>query len=160
MNAWSNFFTAIVSAAAALAGLIFVGVSFSLTRILSIAKLPDRALESLILLVTVLVISALCLVPDQSAQVMGIEVLVIGFLSWVITLKLDLGILRKTEVKYKRYYVLNIVFTQLAELPYIVAGIMILTHGFPGIYWLIPGIICSLVKSLADAWVLLVEIHR
>jgi hypothetical protein len=45
-------------------------------------------------------------------------------------------------------------------LPYLLAGVMILTSGQTGIYFLIPGIFISLVKALTDAWVLLVEIHR
>jgi len=160
MGVWNSFFSAMVSAAAALSGLIFVGVSFSLTRILSIPNLPNRALESLILLLTVLIISALCLVPNQSVDATGVEVLVTGVVTWVITLRLDISIIRKTEAKYKRYYVQNILFTQCSLLPFIISGFMLLHQGLPGMYWLVPGIICSLVKSLVDAWVLLVEIHR
>ena len=53
MSEWSNFFMAILGAAAALTGLIFVGVSISLTKILSIPTLPGRALISLTLLLTI-----------------------------------------------------------------------------------------------------------
>ena len=51
---WSNFYVAVAGASAALTGLIFVGVSISLAKILSIPSLPNRALVSLILLLNVL----------------------------------------------------------------------------------------------------------
>ena len=38
--------------------------------------------------------------------------------------------------------------------------VAMITHGFVGLYWLIPGILFSFIKALVDAWVLLVEIHR
>ncbi|HYB02575.1 MAG TPA: hypothetical protein VED37_20280 [Ktedonobacteraceae bacterium] len=71
MNGWENFFIAEVGASAALLGLIFVGVSINLTRILSISGLPNRALLALIILLTILVISSLLLVPEQISTLKG-----------------------------------------------------------------------------------------
>ena len=50
MDQWVNFFFAEVGASAALTGLVFVGVSINLKRILSLPKLPNRALEAPVLL--------------------------------------------------------------------------------------------------------------
>ena len=160
MIPWQNFFVAIVSAAAALTGLIFVGVSISLTRILSIPKMPSRAFESLLLLLMIVIISSLCLVPSQSAFLLGLEILCLGLFIWVITLRIDISLLKNTDAENKKHSIQNIVFTQLAVLPYIIAGISTIKHGFEGIYWLLPGIIFSLIKALVDAWVILVEINR
>jgi len=160
MNAWGNFFVAIVSAAAALTGLIFVGVSMSLSRILAIPTMPGRASESLILLVNALIVAALCLVPDQPIYWLGAEVLCINIIVWIITTRIDLRILSKTDSQYKIHSIVNIVFTQAAVLPYFAAGIYMHTCGICGLYWLIPGILLSFVKAVQDAWVILVEIHR
>ncbi len=54
MIGWENFFIAEVGASVALTGLIFVGVSINLTRILSLTGLPNRALLALTLLLTIL----------------------------------------------------------------------------------------------------------
>jgi hypothetical protein len=84
MSGWENFFIAQVSASAALTGLIFVAVSINLTRILSLPKLPNRALASLLLLLTILITSSLLLVPGQPVVVVGIEVLIVGLASWIV----------------------------------------------------------------------------
>jgi hypothetical protein len=160
MTTWYYFFSAIAGAAAALTGLIFVAVSISLARILSVPPLTGRAFESLTLLFTVLTIAVLCLVPAQSSCVLGTEILVIGLSVWFITLRLDLKMANKSDHEFKKHYRLNILYTQVSVLPYIVAGIITVLQGFTGIYWLIPGIILSLTKALIDAWVLLIEIHR
>ena len=43
---------------------------------------------------------------------------------------------------------------------YLAGGVVILIYGDSGIYWLIIGMICSFIKAVIDAWVLLVEINR
>src|SRR5580704_17357302 len=159
MEAWKDFFVAIAGSAAALTGLIFVGISISLTKILAFPSLPSRASESLILLTTLLITSALSLIPAQSALLLRTEYLSIGIIVWVITLRLDNSMLKQTDKEYKRHFLLTILLSQLSVLPYITAGIMILINGFSGVYWLIPGIVFSFIKSILDAWVLLVEIN-
>jgi modulator of FtsH protease len=160
MNDWSNFFIAMAGAAAALAGLIFVSVSINLAKILSIPSLPDRALESLILLINILIVSALALVPGQSVAMMGIEFLVLGAIVWALMLYLDLRIWRMTNPGYQKHSRQNIVFSQLAISPYMLAGILMIWQGSIGLYWIIPGVIISFIKAITDAWVMLVEINR
>ena len=57
MEQWQNFLLAETGASAALTGLDFVGVSINLKRILSLPKLPSRALAALLLLLMILVLS-------------------------------------------------------------------------------------------------------
>jgi modulator of FtsH protease len=157
---WSNFFIAIASASATLTGLIFVGLSFNLKTILSIPKLSSRASETVLLLTTLLITSSLCLIPNHPAFLIGIEFLCIGVSIWIITLKLDISMLHWASTENKKHFRLNILLTQLSVLPYIASGIIILSKGYAGIYWFIPGIIFSFVKTVLDAWVFLVEINR
>jgi hypothetical protein len=63
--AWSDFAVAVAGAAAALSGLLFVAVSINLSRILAFSNLPARAAQTLIMLVTPLVVSLLVLIPAQ-----------------------------------------------------------------------------------------------
>lgn len=160
MAEWANFFVAIVSAAAALTGLIFVGVSISLSKVLEVPQLPDRALESIILLLAVLITAALCLVPAQGFSALGCEILGMGAIIWAASTYINTRILLTSAPQYKMHAVRNMFFSQASVLPYIIAGITVLVHGLPDIYWLIPAFIFSFCKSVLDAWVLLVEIHR
>ena len=80
MGDWHDFFLAQAGAAGVLTGLVFVGVSINLEKILSdpTSGLAGRAAEALVLLVAVLTPSCLLLVPGQGALLVGIEVLAIG----------------------------------------------------------------------------------
>ena len=80
MGDWHDFFLAQAGAAGVLTGLVFVGVSINLEKILSdpTSGLAGRAAEALVLLVAVLTASCLLLVPGQGALLVGIEVLAIG----------------------------------------------------------------------------------
>lgn len=160
MNQWANFFSAMAESAATLTGLIFVGASINLPKILSIPALPDRALESLILLLNILIISGQSLTPDETPLALGIRIASISAIVWFIMIYLDSRIWRKSEPHLRRYSLLNMIFSQLAILPFLVAGILMLFQGYSAIYWLVPGIMFSFVKAVIDAWVLLVEIHR
>src|SRR5215212_12116133 len=68
MDEWHDFFLATSAAAGVLTGLVFVGVSINLEKIVSQSGsgLTGRAAEALILLLAVLTASILLLVPGQS----------------------------------------------------------------------------------------------
>jgi hypothetical protein len=160
MEQWANYFVVTAGGAAALTGLIFVSVSLNLKRILSIAHLPPRALGSMVLLTNILLSGSFCLVPGQSVFLLGCEILALGIFIWFSLTRMDLAMYRNVEQQYKKHYFQNIFFTQFAVIPYIAAGIYLITGSRTGFYWLIPGITFSFIKALTDSWVLLVEINR
>ena len=157
---WHDFFIATAGSAAALTGLIFVGVSINIAKILSSPKLPDRAWISLILLLNILIVSILILIPQQSFFTIGIENLVIALTVYIMTVTNDVTIYKNTEPPYKQRYRIHVILNQLAVFPYLIAAATILMGNENGLYWMVPGIAFSFIKAVLDAWVLLVEINR
>ena len=160
MKEWTDFYLAVASASAALTGLIFVGVSINLTKILSIQGLVDRALLSLLLLLTVLVLSILFLVPGLTTETAGIAVLVIGILSWLVIFRLDLSNIKSKQKQHKRQYLFNMLIDQMATTCFVLSGIAMIASWPMGTYWIVPAILISVVKAVFDGWALLVEINR
>ncbi len=155
---WENFFVAELGAAAALAGLVFVAVSINLTRILAIEHLPERAAETLIILLSVLAVATFGLVPRQDPVLFGIEVGAAGLIVWLASLRIQVRAFRHVEAR--RWLWPRIIWTQAACVPFIVAGVLIAIGYNSGMYWLVPGTIVSFASGVLNAWVLLVEIQR
>lgn len=160
MEAWHDFWVALVGASAALAGLLFVSISINLEKIIASSKLVDRAAVPLILLLAILIAGLLILVPNESVPLLGIEILIGGVVVWLFVSYLDFQRLRAMPEIVWRAEAGRIVLSQLSSLPYIVAGIVLLTGNPNGINWLVPAVITSFIKSFVDAWVLLIEINR
>jgi modulator of FtsH protease len=165
MDDWHDFFLAQAGAAGVLTGLVFVAVSINLQQILSDpgSGLAGRAAEALILLVAVLTASVLLLVPGQGTTLIGGEVLLVGLVAWGWIVIIQLQRLRnwRTMPSYLRGpFLLRVAICQIATLPLIAAGIAILAVGMGGLYWLVAGMVFSILAALFEAWVLLVEINR
>lgn len=160
MNEWQGFFIAQVGASAALTGLLFVGVSINLARILAVPMLADLAFAALFLLSAVLVGSSFMLVPGQSLLVMGLEMLLMGLGAWVVISVLDVNIWKHSDFKYRGGSALLILFNQIAVLSYLIAGVILLLGNLAGVYWLVPAVLFSFLEALWNAWLLLVEINR
>jgi hypothetical protein len=160
MIGWHDFFIATAGASAALTGLIFVGVSINLNKILAIPSLPSRALISLMLLLTILIASLILLVPSESISTLAIEIIIIGLISWAAISKVDYDIFKNKVKQFRRVYLLHMSVNQIAILPYIICGLYLFKGDASGMYWLVVSIIFSFLKASLDAWVLLIEINR
>lgn len=160
LEAWEPFFSAQLGAAAALGGLVFVGLSLNLAKILSFPTLPGRALLALVILVVILVVSSLMLVPGISASVRGVITLALGALVAIAGTVMHVRWLGADVPQSTSQKTLNLILFEAAMLPYVVAGLLLLIGSAASLYWLATGILISLVKAFLDAWVLLVEINR
>lgn len=154
---WHELFLASAGAAAALAGLVFVAVSINIERILALHGVPERALQTILLLVAVVVISIVGLVP-QSTQLLGIEVLVVAAL-----LCLAIGIPTRAAFDTggnRKYLASRLVVVLPGSAFYLVGAVSLLAVTGGGLAWVVLGIISGIVGAVGNAWVLLVEILR
>lgn len=157
---WADFFASASASTAALLGLLFVSLSINLERILKTAGLTSRASETMLLLGAALIMSLLALMPDRSTGQLGIPVLVVGALAWGWPMLAQIRGLRSGHHQPVTYEVGRFALRQLATVPVLVAGILLLTGAASGLDWLAVGLILCIVVSLVTAWVLLVEILR
>ena len=162
---WHDFFLAQAGAAGVLTGLVFVGVSINLEKIVSdpSSGLTGRAAEALILLVAVLTTSLVLLVPGQGTTPVGAEVLAVGLAAWGWVGAIQLLRLKGwpgMAPELRRAFVLRVALGQAATLPFVAAGIAVLAGGLWGLYCLAAGMVFSILVALFGAWVLLVEINR
>jgi hypothetical protein len=157
---WTGFFTAQLGAAATLGGLVFVGLSLNLTKILSFPALPNRALLALGVLLAILVVSSFILIPGQSTELMGFEILATGLLATAVATLIEVRTLRSTPLQNQGKFISNMIFLGFALVPYVVGGALMLGGSLKGLYWIAAAVIVSFIKVIGDAWVLLVEINR
>lgn len=160
MDEWHDFFVAQAGASAALAGLIFVAVSISLDELVKYRHLLMRAAVALCLLVSVLITSSLLLAPGQSLRTIGIEILGVSVITWVMTTLLSATAIRSAPAPYRRFSLTALVLVQIATIPLLIAGVVVIAEGTVGLAWLVAGFIASFIVALTDGWVLLVETHR
>ncbi len=157
---WTDLFVATAGASAALAGLVFVAVSINLERILAFRGLPERSLETLLFLVSVLLISVVALVPGQSHVALGLELLVVSLAIDAIVLRQPTIQVEDGEVMRRGWRLSRWTLRSAATVPFLVGAVSILAQSGGGLYWLVAGIVLAIAAAVANAWVLLVEILR
>ncbi len=156
---WSDLFVATAGAGAALAGLLFVAVSINLERILSLRGVPERAMQTLLLLLTVVIVSIAGLIPGQTSHALGIELLVISLLL-ALALAATLAPSLPPAGSPRHWLVGRIAVLVAGTLPLLIGGIELIAEAGGGLYWVAVGIVFAIAGAVANAWVLLVEILR
>ena len=160
MAGWTEFFAAEVGASTALAGFVIVAISINLTRIIAYPWLPGRAAETLIAPTGVLVVSSYMLVPGQSAAALDTELFVTGALMWLMPTIIQFRTYRADAAVPRRSLLVRCLLSLLSGVPIMVAAVLMLERAPDAISWMVPGIIVSIVATVINAWVLLVEIVR
>jgi len=159
-SAWSDLFVAVAGASAALLGLLFVAVSINLERILSYEGLPERALETLLLLLGVLIVSIVGLMPAQSHVALGLEVLAIAGLVTLVVVRLPESGVEESGRTPTQWRLSRLGVRLLGTVPLLIGGLSLLVEAGGGLYWIAAGIVLAIGGAVANAWVLLVEILR
>jgi hypothetical protein len=160
MDGWQNFYLGQVGAAAALGGLVFVGVSINLAKIMSAPNLPNRAQEALGLLFYILILGSIALVPGLDRTGFGAAALVIGALAWLGVTTLHRRSLGAVDGPFRRPTIAAAVLGQIVTLAIATAGVLMLVGQPAGMYLLVGAILAAYFLIFIHAWVLLVEVNR
>jgi hypothetical protein len=156
---WTDFFVAGAGASAALAGLVFVAVSINVDRILAFRELPERALATVLLLLSVVLVSLIGLIPGQSRAALAGELLGVGLVFTVVILRLTSRSTGSSE-RARVYAFAQWLLVGLGTLPVVLGAVSLFAEAGGGLYWVAAGIVLATTGAVANAWVLLVEILR
>jgi hypothetical protein len=157
---WHDLFVASAGASAALLGLLFVAVSINLERILAYDGLPERALETLLLLLSVLIVSIVGLIPAESTVALGLELLVTAAIVAVIIFRLPGAPAVETGKEPTSWRASRLGVRLMGTVPLVLGGLSVLLETGGGLYWIAAGVVLAICGAVANAWVLLVEILR
>jgi modulator of FtsH protease len=157
---WSDFFVAVAGVAGALTGLLFVGLSINLDKIIHAPTSVGRAAETLMLLAGVVALSLITLVPIHSARDLGALLLLVAVPVWAIPMLGQFRAIRRHLFMHRRFVVSRVMLHQLGALPLLIGAFGMAGFGPAGIDWVAAGCILSMLVAVLGAWVLLVEILR
>jgi modulator of FtsH protease len=165
MEAWHDFFIALVGAIAALVGLLFVALSINLAQILAYTWLPARGAQTLVVLTGALVQGALPLLPAASSKPVALIALGIAIVTWGLSVALVRSFIagvnaQKAVTLPPMWAPSYALFAQVATLPAVAGAALLLAGHADGYYWIAAGMLATVVFALYNAWVLLVEIMR
>jgi modulator of FtsH protease len=153
IEAWSDFGVALVGAAAALTGLLFVAVSINSAWFSSSASHRGRAGQALVLFVVPLMTGILLVIPGQTTTALGIEIAVCGLLvSWVF---LMLGSAKVKDDPRAIVLIDRASPRGLISLALIACGVSLVAGHFGGLYWLAGAQVGALLFGLLNSWVFL-----
>ena len=158
---WNTFYAAQAGASAALAGLVFVALSINLRQILAHPELlPGRAGEAVIMMVQPVFVALVILIPNQSMRTLGVEMLLLGGIAFGIVNLILWRAFEPSRERETREFVLRVSMAELALLPTIIGGALLVNGSATGLDWQAFGVLMCLAVGITTAWVLLVEILR
>lgn len=162
---WSDFALAQLGASAALLGLVFVGMSINLKDFVGTPILVNRAFEAILLLASVLFTATAVLIPDQSREAVGVELIAVGLLMGAVVARLQAGtgadvVPRGDRGPTRGSLLSRRLFGFGGTGIVLLAGVALLAEFGGGLYWWPVAIVAAYVGAIMNAWVLLVEILR
>ena len=157
---WSTYLSANAGAAATLTGLVFIGISINLAKIISSPAITKRAAESIVQFMGAFIVSITLLIPGRTLRSAGEELLFVGLFLWLSQIIFQIGTSLRSTGHSRFRFMVRVSLGQMATVPFVLAGASFLLGHPNGFDWLVLGLLFSFIAGVIGAWVLLVEIIR
>jgi hypothetical protein len=163
LEKWSTFATVAGTAAASLAGLLFVAVSIRTDVIARSQELRNRAAQTLALFVTALFITILLAIPGQSYRVLGAEFVALAVITGVAHLLLDRRAAVDPSPRDTGAHALAAILDAVApnavtSALLLVAGLLLVFGVHAGLDVVVLPVLAALAGGVTGAWLLLTKI--
>jgi modulator of FtsH protease len=155
--AWNDFANTVAGGAAALAGLMFVGLSLNLTEVLNFEGVAARAAATLGLTVAILLVAVFVATPGQDHRVVAAELGLVGAMTAV---GVSVGTRYQRSSPHRNRALLSMLLLFIPGLLLIAAAVSLWCQAGGGLYWVTAAVATGFASASANAWVLLVEIKR
>ena len=137
-----------------LIGLLFVALSIHGAAVTAHPYRGGQARQAIYALASVIVVSLLVLIPDQSSAALGAELMIGALLNLLLAVRRQVRRLRAMPVTARSASVAGVVIYDGAML-LIVAGGVALAAGFDSaLYFLAPPVIALVLLAIANSWIL------
>ncbi|HKM50660.1 MAG TPA: hypothetical protein VJZ75_05735 [Candidatus Bathyarchaeia archaeon] len=153
---WSTFYAVIGGSAATLTGLLAVALSINVRRIMGTPTHAARSREALIGFVILILLSILMLIPEQSQEQLGIELLLLGFVSLTVVIALQHRTLSLLHITRRRRWIARVSLLDSTAVFVVISGFSLVAGIGGGLYWLVPTTFISLIWGLVNSWQLIV----
>ncbi len=162
LGQWHDYFITVAQVSATLAGLLFVGLTISLSHVLSGTAYMNRAFVALFLQFEMLLIGIFGVVPGQPAWVVGGEFVATGLAIFAGTSIFVYNFPEDANAVLgsRGPRIVRTLLAWIGTLFPAVAGIGVALNEPAALYFLIPAQIACLYLSIGNAWVFAVEIPR
>jgi len=160
LQSWHDFYSNTGQAAAALVGLLFVGLSLHIRAVLSRDDVRALARVTLSNFILTLVLALFMVIPDDNSADTGWRVVGLGVVSTVyIVPSLIAGVRSRQRTIGLRLLLLRFGLSALAFVGLVVCGVLLVSGNYhDGLVGLVAVTIVVLVVSLRNTWDLLVSV--
>lgn len=163
-EAWHDLFLCAGGAAAALSGLIFVGLSVNIRTVLELDSregqnfMTGRALEALVALLSILIVSIAGLTPAIDRGLLAAFLLLTAATSAVSPTRAVYASRARSAVPMAM--LLRLLIATALTLTLLAAGTTLAVGYGGGLYWIPAAFVLAVTVAAVNAWVLLVEVLR
>ncbi len=159
-DAWQALFGTVGAASAALTGLLFVGLSINLERVVGTPEHLARAREILGQLLSLLVLSIILLIPGQNRLVLGAELILLGAILAGVSMCLHGQTLKRIRPERRARWGARVAIFHVGTLAIPIAGGSLILGQYGGVFWLVITVLIYLLWSSINAWTLVVHAVR